>query len=78
MFHAVIISADGGGRPAMEFSGEVAPYDLEMLRQHVRKLRGPRGVVRLLLHAAREHHPGLLAALRDLARDGVSIVFLGS
>jgi len=68
VFHATI----HGGSDPMHVSGEVVPYDLEVLREHVlsRGGRGTRVEVRL--------PPGLrgelLKALRDLGRRGIDLV----
>ncbi len=69
MFHATI--HDGAEDP-FHVTGQVVPYDLEVLRQHVllRKGRPTRVEVRL--------PPGqrgtFLRALRDLERRGVELV----
>jgi hypothetical protein len=69
MFHATIRSDSQG---PLRVSGEVAPYDLQVLREHVlaRRGRGTRVEIRLA-PALRE---ALLRALSDLGRRGVELV----
>jgi hypothetical protein len=76
MFRAVITSDDGGGQPAFQFSGEVSPYDLSILREHVLRRRGERGVLQVVLRTARGQRPRILQWLGDLARYGVNVTFL--
>jgi hypothetical protein len=68
MFEATIRTP--AGEP-MHVSGEVAPYDLEVLRSHVlARGAGTRVEVRL----APALRPVVLRALRGLARRGVELV----
>jgi hypothetical protein len=69
MFHAIITSET---RNPLRLSGEVAPYDLQVLREHVlaRCRRGTR--VRIKLAPAFQE--ALLRALSDLGKRGVELV----
>jgi hypothetical protein len=70
MFHATISSAS---HQPFRLSGEVVPYDLQVLRDHVlaRAARGTRVEVRF----PPALRPALERALRDLSRRGVDLVF---
>jgi hypothetical protein len=69
MFHATIHSdAD----EPLHVSGEVAPYDLEVLREHVLARGGRAMRVEVRLPAAQ--HPALLRALESLSRRGVELI----
>ena len=72
MFHATIHS---GAREPFRLSGQVVPYDLEVLREHVlaRRVRGMRVEVRL----APAHRTAFLKALGDLGRRGIELVVEG-
>ncbi len=72
MFHATI---HAGAREPLRLSGQVVPYDLEVLREHVlaRRVRGMRVDVRL----APALRPAFLEALADLGRRGVEFVLHG-
>ncbi len=68
MFHATIRSDT---QDAMRFSGEVSPYNVQVLRDHAARCRpGTRVEVR----AASALHPALRRALRTLDRRGVLVV----
>ena len=69
MFHAVIQSESG--RP-FRVSGQVVPYDLQVLREHVLARAGRRTRVEVRFPPALR--PALERALRDLARHGVDLV----
>ena len=69
MFHATI---DTGAAVPLRLSGEVVPYDLQVLREHVLARRGR--VTRLDIRVAPAHHGALLEALGDVGRRGVEIV----
>ena len=72
MFHAVIRTPTRG---PLRISGEVVPYDLQVLREHIiaRRGRGTRVEVRL----ASARVPALLHALRGLDALGVELVLAG-
>ena len=69
MFHAIIRTDTD---EPFRLSGQVVPYDLEVLREHVlaRAGRGTRVEVRL----PPALRPTLLRALRDIGRRGVELV----
>jgi hypothetical protein len=69
MFHATISTAHS---EPFRLSGQVVPYDLQVLREHVlaRRARDTRVEVRL----APAEHRTLLAALGDIERRGVVLV----
>jgi hypothetical protein len=69
MFHAVI---SGDAQEPFRLSGQVAPYDLQVLREHVLARRGRNTRVEVRL-AATEHH-ALRRALGDMAGRGVTLV----
>jgi hypothetical protein len=75
MFRAVIAPLDSSTQPAIEVSGEVTPYNLQVLREHLLQLSRRRGGVRVALRTKREKQPGIQAELRDLDRRGVNLVF---
>lgn len=66
MFHATILAPH---RDPLRVSGCFAPYDIELLREHVRAYRGPGARVEVRL--AQAHHPELRRALERL---GVELV----
>jgi len=68
MFKATIRSA---AQDAVRISGEVSPYNVQLLRDHAVR-RGPG--TRVELWAASTLHSTLLRALRDLDRRGVVVV----
>jgi hypothetical protein len=69
MFHATIHSdAD----EPLHLSGEVAPYDLEVLREHVLARGGRAMRVEVRLPAAQR--PALLRALGNLSGRGVELI----
>ena len=69
MFHATI---DTGAAEPLRLSGEVVPYDLQVLREHVLARRGR--VARLDVRVALADHGALLRALGDVQRRGIEIV----
>jgi hypothetical protein len=69
MFHAIIRSESQG---PLRVSGEVAPYDLQVLREHV-LARGGRGT-RVEIRLAPALREALLRALSDLGQRGVELV----
>lgn len=69
MFHATI---DTGGSEPMRFSGQVVPYDLQVLRDHVLARRGR--PTRVDVRVAAADHQTLLRALGDVGRRGVELV----
>ena len=69
MFHA-LISADA--QEPFRLSGQVAPYDLQVLREHVMSHRGRNTRVEVRLAAA--EHRTVLRVLGDMARRGVTLV----
>ena len=69
MFHATFVAPHRG---PFSVSGRVAPYDLEVLREHARAYRS-RGA-RLEVRLAAADHPVFRRALGDLARLGVELV----
>ena len=71
MFHATIRS---GSEEPLRLSGEVVPYDLQVLREHVLARRARTRVEVRLAPALR---PAFLHALRDLGRRGVELVLRG-
>jgi hypothetical protein len=75
MFLAVIKPEDQTSGSAMELSGEVVPYDLQLLRDHLLQLARRRGALQVRLRAAEETQPRIRAELGDLDRRGVSVVF---
>ena len=75
MFLAVIKPGDQASCSAMELSGDVAPYDLQLLREHLLQLARRRGGLLVQLRAAAETQPRIRAELGDLDRRGVSLVF---
>jgi hypothetical protein len=75
MFFAVIRPEDQASGAAMEMSGEVAPYDLQLLREHLLGMVRRRGAVHVRLRATLETEPRIRAELRDLDGRGVNLVF---
>ena len=69
MFHATI---DTGAAVPLRVSGEVVPYDLQVLREHVLACRGR--TARLDVRVAPAQQGALLRALGDVGRRGVEIV----
>ena len=69
MFHATIRS---DSQDPMCVSGEVLPYDLQLLREHV-LARGGRGT-RVEVRLAPALRAAFLRALSDLGRRGVELV----
>jgi hypothetical protein len=69
MFHATIHS---GADEPLHVSGEVAPYDLEVLREHVLARRGRAMRVEVRLPAGQR--AALLRALGNLHRRGIELV----
>lgn len=72
MFHATIHTLSRG---PLRLSGRVAPYDLEVLREHVYARGGPGTRVEVRLAPAAR--PALLHALRDVGRLGIELVVSG-
>lgn len=72
MFYAIIRTLTTG---PLRVSGEVTPYDLQVLREHIlaRRGRGTRVEVRLAAALV----PALLSALRGLDELGVELVLAG-
>jgi hypothetical protein len=69
MFHATIrLGAD----EPLHLSGEVAPYDLEVLREHVLARGGCAMRVEVRLPAV--HRAALLRALGNLTQRGVELI----
>jgi hypothetical protein len=77
MFYARITPEDGPEGAAIELSGEVVPYDLEMLREHLLQMRCRRGSLHVYLRAAVETHPRIRARLSDLGQQGINLVLQG-
>ena len=69
MFHATIQS---GADEPLHLSGEVAPYDLEVLREHVLARVGRAMRVEVRLPAV--HRAVLLRALGNLSQRGVELI----
>ena len=69
MFHATIRT---DAQEPLRLTGEVVPYDLQVLREHV-LARGGRGT-RVEVRLAPALRPALVRALRDLGRRGVVLV----
>ena len=69
MFHATISTQT---QEPFRLSGEVVPYDLEVLREHVLARAGRGTRVEVRLPAALR--PLLLRALRNLGQRGVELV----
>lgn len=69
MFHATIRT---DVHEPFSLSGEVVPYDLEVLREHVLARAGRGTRVEVRLPAALQ--PALLRALRDIGRRGIELV----
>jgi hypothetical protein len=75
MFHALITAKDQCHMTAVEVSGDVAPYDLQLLREHLLHMRRRRGALQVRLRAAFAMRPWIRAQLGDLDRQGVSLDF---
>jgi hypothetical protein len=69
MFHAVI-SAEA--QEPFRLSGQVVPYDLQVLREHVMSRRGRNTWVEVRL--ATTEHRAVLRALGNMAGRGVTLV----
>jgi hypothetical protein len=69
VFHAII---HGGADDPFHVTGQVVPYDLEVLRQHVLLRRG--GQTRVEVRLPFGQRAMFLRALRDLERRGVELV----
>ena len=72
MFRATIRA---GSEEPLRLSGDVVPYDLQVLREHVLARRGLRTRVEVCL--APGLRPLFLRALSDLGRRGVELVLRG-
>jgi len=72
MFRATIRT---GSEEPLRLSGEVVPYDLEVLREHVLARRGLR--TRLEVRLAPALRPAFLHAVRDFGQRGIELVFRG-
>ena len=72
VFHATILAPLRG---PLSVSGLIAPYDLEVLREHARACRGPG--VRVEVRLAPADEPAVRRALGDLERLGVELVLAG-
>ena len=72
MFHATIHADDGS---PLHLTGDVVPYDLEVLRQHVLARAARGGATRVEVRLAAGRRPAIERALRDLARRGIELVF---
>lgn len=68
MFHATIRDDD---QPPLCLSGELTPYDLEVLREHV--LARVRNGMRVQVRLASARRPLLERVLRDIVRRGVAV-----
>jgi hypothetical protein len=68
MFHATILE----GERAFRLSGAVAPYDLQMLREHV--LAGRRPGTRVEVRLPAPLRAAFVRALGDVERRGVTLV----
>jgi len=75
MFLAVIKPEGQTSGGAMEMSGDVAPYDLQVLREHLLGMVRRQGAVHVRLRAALETQPRIRAELGDLGPRGVNLVF---
>jgi hypothetical protein len=78
MFHARIIPEAEMSGAEVEFSGEVVPYDLETLREHLLQMCYTQGALQVQLRAAAETHPRIRARLADLGQRGINLVFQGA
>ena len=70
MFRATIRA---GSEEPLRLSGDVVPYDLQVLREHVLARRGL--PTRLEVCLAPALRPAFLRAVRDLGRRGIELVF---
>ena len=70
MFRATIRA---GSEEPLRLSGDVVPYDLQVLREHVLARRGL--PTRLEVCLAPALRPVFLHAVRDLGRRGIELVF---
>ena len=77
MFYAWITPENGLEGAGIELSGEVVPYDLETLREHLLQMRCRRGCLHVYLRAAVESHPRIRAKLSDLGQQGINLVLQG-
>ncbi len=75
MFRAVISAANPTTEPIIEFSADVTPYNLQVLREHLLQLSRRRGGLQVSLRTSREKQAGIEAELGDLDRRGVNLVF---
>jgi len=64
---------DSRGVGGAALSGDVVPYDLQVLREHVLARRGL--PTRLEVRLAPALRPAFLRAVRDLGRRGIELVF---
>ena len=69
MFHATIQS---GADEPLHVSGEVAPYDLEVLREHV--LAGSGRAMRVEVRLPAAQRAAVLRALGNLNRRGIELI----
>jgi hypothetical protein len=69
MFHATV-HPDAG--PPFRLSGQVVPYDLQVLREHVLARIGR--ATRVEVRSAPAHRPAVARALQDLERRGIEVV----
>ena len=69
MFRATIRA---GSEEPLRLSGDVVPYDLQVLREHVLARGLP---TRLEVRLAPALRPAFLRAVRDLGRRGIELVF---
>ncbi len=70
MFHATI---DTGAAVPLRLSGQVVPYDLEVLREHLLARRAR--VTRVDVRVAAADQDAFLRGLGDVGRRGVEVVF---
>lgn len=75
MFRAMITSAADIEDGAVAVSGDAAPYDLQLLREHLLQMCRRRGALQVDFHAAADTQPRIRAHLGDLGRHGVTLVF---
>lgn len=77
MFHARIRPEGDISGAELELSGEVAPYDLETLRDHLLQMSCTQGALLVRLRAAAETHPRIKARLAGLGQHGINLILQG-
>lgn len=75
MFRAVINPRCDRADAAVAVSGDAAPYDLQMLREHLLQMCRRRGGLQVDFHTAEDTEPRIRAHLGDLDQHGVTLVF---